>query len=186
MEDNILHRLGLADRPHSIQVISITRKADGGRDLSKIKFSGWFQPEQIEDPEQKKTLWQESNEVRGGLLPISENPMYAVDAKSVTFDLVSGKTRLRLARFRQFVVSRCQKFDVNIDADEVGAASEARSESFALLEQRCMRALRTHVIELPDSDINLQLATRLGVEPKKTSLPRRKSTPRKESVNAQI
>jgi hypothetical protein len=84
------------------------------------------------------------------------------------------------AWFRQFVASRCEKFEVYLDADEVGAAAEQRSDSFALLEQRCMRALRTHVIEMPDSDLNAQLAAKLDVQPRK---PRTKSTVRKELVN---
>ena len=83
------------------------------------------------------------------------------------------------AWFRQFVESRCDKFEVNLDPDEVGAAAEQRSDSFALLEQRCMRALRTHVIEMPDSDLTAQLAAKLEVTPRKPQrASRTKSTQR--------
>lgn len=98
MEDAIRHRLGLTERAHPIIVTAVNRKAEDARDVSTIKFEGHFNPEQIQDAETIKALWREPEMFPDGQLPVSDNPLCAVDAAAVRFNISSGKTRLRLAR----------------------------------------------------------------------------------------
>jgi SpoVK/Ycf46/Vps4 family AAA+-type ATPase len=63
--------------------------------------------------------------------------------------------------FRGFVRAKAGDYPVTLDPAEVGLYAELRGDSFATLEQRCTRALRSHVIELPRSVLDQHLRAQL-------------------------
>lgn len=63
--------------------------------------------------------------------------------------------------FNLFTAGKLAKWEVTVSARNVGRAAAHRGDSFATLEQRCTRVLRSHVIDLPDSDLNAKLTAAL-------------------------
>lgn len=70
-----------------------------------------------------------------------------------------------LARlFSNFRRQHQERWPVEIDAMQVGRTAYARGDSFATLEQRCKRALRSHVIDLPESQLSDKFKAMLEVK----------------------
>jgi SpoVK/Ycf46/Vps4 family AAA+-type ATPase len=65
------------------------------------------------------------------------------------------------AWYERFVAARCAEWPPSLDPAEVGRAAASRGESYATFEQRCVRALRGHVRDLPASDLDARLRAAL-------------------------